>query len=157
MRKPRFALAMLLLLSLQSAALAAQAGRGGRSGERDEIIEAVFRYQIEHHSPARGYRVYYLAVGGGRLLPPADRFMRRFGGHLLPVKKFVRSAYEPVRLEAEGGIVLGVGSIERVGKRKVKVYGYSFTRFSEGLNWIFDLRREGRVWVVTDVANFNLS
>jgi hypothetical protein len=80
--------------------------------------------------------------------------MRRFGKGVPPVRKFVREAYQPEEIEREGGMVLIVSSIRWKSKSKVEVFGYTSSGLRTGLNWRYDLKLQGKKWVVIDVAHF---
>lgn len=125
--------------------------------EKYKIIETVLRSYMNTYSTAKGYKVYYIGVElDGKDI--TSEFLKRFEGNVPPVKDFEPSEYDPERIKKEGGVVLGIRGIERVGKSKVKVYGLTFgTGHGEGLNWIHELERRGRSWVIVDEANLNLS
>ena len=124
--------------------------------EKFRIIETVLRRHMSHYSSAKGYKLYYIGVElGGRDV--TRQCLRMFARSNPPVKEFDPSRYDPQQIKREGGIVLGIRGIERVNKSEVKVYSLTFVSgFGEGLNWIHELRKSGRSWIITDEANLNL-
>ena len=125
--------------------------------EKYRIIDAVLRRQMENYSSAKGYQVYYIGVEiDGRDV--SKECLKRLARSNASVREFEPDKYDPERIKREGGIVLGIRGIERINKSKVKVYGLAFASgFAGGLNWIHELERRGRDWVITEEASFNLS
>lgn len=125
--------------------------------EKYRIIETVLRSYMNNYSSAKGYKLYYIGVEmDGKDV--TGEFLKRFEGNVPPVKEYEPSKYDAEQIKKEGGIVLGIRGIEWVGKSNVKVYGLTFgTGSGEGLNWIHELKRRGRNWVIVDVAHLNLN
>ena len=126
-------------------------------GQKYYIIEVVLRRYMKNYPPAKGYKLYYIGVelDGNDV---TKELLKRFAESSPLVAEFEPSKHDPERIKREGGIVLGIRGVERINKSKVKVYGLTFvSSFGEGLNWIHELRRRGRNWVITDEASLNLS
>ena len=125
--------------------------------EKYKIIETVLRAYMKIYSSAKGYKLYYIGVEmDGKDI--TGEFLKRFEGNVPPVKEYESSKYDPEQIKKEGGIVLGIRGIEWISKSKVKVHGLTFgTGPGEGLNWIHELKRRKRNWIIIDVANLNLN
>jgi hypothetical protein len=147
---------MTLLIACILGAPVSASGAQSR-GQKYDIVEAVLRRYMKHYPPAKGYKLYYIGVelDGNDV---TKELLKRFAESGPPVKEFEPSKHDPGQVRREGGIVLGIRGVERINKSKVKVYGLTFVSgFGEGLNWIHELRRRGRDWIVTDEASLNLS
>jgi hypothetical protein len=125
--------------------------------EKYRIIEVVLRRYMKNYPPAKGYKLYYIGVElDGKDV--TNELLKRLSQNKLPVREFKPDSYNPELVKRDGGIVLGVSGMERINRTKVKVYGLTFVSSSrEGLNWIHEVERRGRSWVITNEASLNLS
>ena len=155
MKPTKLVLATLLITCIFSTPVSSSGAQS--RGQKYGIIEAVLRSYMKIYSPARGYKLYYIGVElDGKDV--TKEFLKTFAESKLPVKEFEPSKYDPEQIKREGGIVLGIRGIERINKSKVKVYGLTFvSSFGEGLNWIHELRRRGRNWIITNETSLNLT
>lgn len=125
--------------------------------EKYRIIDAVLRRHMENYSSAKGYKVYYIGVEiDGQDV--SKECLKRLAPSNPAVREFEPDKHDPEQVKRERGIVLGIRGIERINKSKVKVYGITFVSgFADGLNWIHELKRRGRNWIIAEEASFNLS
>ena len=113
-----------------------------------EIVEAVFRYQLQHYSQENRSNVFYLAFGKADPGPAPDETVEAFSKHTPPVKKFIRSQYDVTRIKEERGLVLGIAEIKKRNNAPVEVEGYSFVVPGEAQGFLFHLIRENGKWLV---------
>jgi hypothetical protein len=148
---------MLAILLITTTFITPVSSSGVQSREEKyRIIEAVLRRYMENYSSAKGYKLYYIDVEleGENF---TKGLLKRLAQRSTSVKEVEPGKYDTEQIKREGGIVLGIRGIERINKSKVKVYGLTFaSSFGEGLNWVHELKRRGRNWVITDEASLNL-
>ena len=93
-----------------------------RAVEEENVVELVFRYQIEEESKSEGKAIFFLARPADT--DPSDEFMQRFSG-LPGVRKFSqgnkRGDGVTDKKTGERGIILDVHRIEWVNDAEVKV------------------------------------
>lgn len=120
-----------------------------RAEDEDNIAEVVFRYQMNDCFPGRQRQVYFLRRAKD---DPSDRFMKRFEGDTPPVKKFSQSTKLSDGLadkdSRQPGILLGVAKIEWDDAAKVTVIGSCFADTENVMEYVYEVIREGKQWVV---------
>jgi len=119
------------------------------SPEDNELVEAVFRFQLEHHNQKRRWKVFYLAIG----LDPSDEecvehWVTALRDNPLPVRRFIRKEYDAERIQKESGFVLGVAEVKRKSETEAEVEGYTFIIPGEAQGYRYYLVRENEKWVV---------
>jgi hypothetical protein len=114
-----------------------------------ELVEAVFRYQLDQHTQQKKWKLFYLAYG---LSPDDDEcvqvWVKTFSHHNPPVLKFKKSEFDVERIKEEHGLVLGVAGVKRKTETEAEVEGYSFVVPGEAQGFRFSLIRENGQWFV---------
>jgi len=113
----------------------------------DQILEAVYRFQLQQYTQERRWNVFYLAAGleGGSA---SNKSVDAFNKHIPPVKKFIKSEYDAERLKKERGLVLGIAGITKSTASEAEVEGYIFVVPGEATVFHFSLVRENGEWLV---------
>jgi hypothetical protein len=112
----------------------------------EEILEAVFRYQLEHCYTKRSPGVYFLSRHDQDL---SDSFMEKFKGHRPPVRK--RSQMVGDFMDKESGvqgIILDVEGIKWARRREIEVEGACVAGRLDGHGYLYRVVRERDRWVV---------
>jgi hypothetical protein len=141
-------LVALALICAVALAVSSAQPRNPRVPEDLEIVEEVFRYQLQHYSQEKRWNVFYLAFGLTDPGPAPDETLEAFSKHIPPVKKFIKNEYDVTRIVQEKGIVLGVGKIKKNDNATVEVEGYTFVVPGEAQGFLFHLIRENGKWLV---------
>jgi len=117
--------------------------------EDRELVEAVFRYQLERSVKEKRWNVFYLAFGGYPFDEECvDAWINAFSDHAPPVKKFKTSQFDLERIRQEKGLVLGVERIKRTTETEAEVEGYTFVTAMEAQGYSYFLTRENGKWIV---------
>jgi hypothetical protein len=124
------------------------AGALPNSAEEQDVVEAVFRYELRQHSPGKTWKVFYLAIGLENPSAPAAEFMTRFREQQPLVKRFVGSEYSSEQMVKEHGLVLGIGGVKWKSATEAEVEGYRFVVPGEAQGFRFEVKREEGEWVV---------
>jgi hypothetical protein len=152
---------LAVLLALQFAGCAVFKASHNVSGKyKDDIREAVFRYQFEHNGlELQGEQwVYFLAYKDDGWKSPSPEFMKRFAGLKPPVKPVSDADIEPGsgtvrdKVMLYKGIIFYIGTMEWVDENMAKVEGgyYMGNEGSRGNSYYVE--RQGDSWVVTKEA-----
>lgn len=146
----------LLSLVFVSVLLTGYSTVPARSDDEEDIREAAFRWELERLASPRD-EVHFLALlsdDGTKLQDPSDKFLARFAGQEVPVRKVsdcTRSASEGVREKETGrrGRLFKVGKVVRLGESEADVEGeYYFNGTSAG-GYTLRVARVKGLWVVT--------
>jgi hypothetical protein len=119
--------------------------------EDRELVEAVFRYQLEQSVKEKKWNVFYLAFGwyaSDEDEACVDRWVDAFPDHSPPVKKFAKNQFDDERIREEKGLVLGVAEIKRKTETEAEVEGYIFILPGEAQGYSYSLTRENGKWIV---------
>ena len=119
--------------------------------EDRELVEAVFRYQLEQSVKEKKWNVFYLAFGwyaSDEDEACVDRWVDAFPDHSPPVKKFVKNQFDAERIRQEKGLVLGVAEIKQKSETEAEVEGYIFVTPGEAQGYSYSLARENGKWIV---------
>ena len=117
--------------------------------EDRELVEAVFRYQLERSVKEKRWNVFYLAFGWTKVDEECvDAWVDAFSDHAPPVKKFIENKFDAERNRQEKGLVLGVGGIKRTTETEAEVEGYIFVVPGEAQGYSYSLTRENGKWIV---------
>jgi len=113
---------------------------------RDDIVEAVFRHQIQKHRAD----VYFLSLESGD--DPTDEFMGRFKGNSL-IKRVSQSTFGSSYFvmdinSKERGAVLHAGPIKPINDNEVEVYAMISTGRDGSRGYSYHLLHEENQWVV---------
>ena len=141
-------LATLALICAVAPAVSSAQTANSRVPEDLEIVEAVFRYQLQHYSQEKRWNVFYLALGLTDPGPASDETLEAFSKHTPRVKKFIKSEFDIARIMQEKGLVLGVSEIKKKDFDTAEVEGYTFVVPGEAQGYLFQLIRENGKWVV---------
>jgi len=116
-----------------------------------ELVEAVFRYQLELSVKEKRWNVFYLAFGWN----PSEegeacieRWVDAFPDHSPLVKKFAKNQFDVERIRDEKGLVLGVAEIKQKTETEAEVEGYIFVTPGEAQGYSYSLTRENGKWIV---------
>lgn len=114
-----------------------------------QIVEAVYRYQLQESVKEKRWNLFYIAFGSPEIDEAcSERWADLFKDHTPPVKKFARNGFEAERMKKENGLVLGVGSIKRKSEIDAEVEGYIFVVPGEAQGYSYFLIRENGKWIV---------
>jgi hypothetical protein len=130
----------------------------------DDIREVVFRYQFENSDPVKWERnwVYFLQLMPGRK-SPSERFMKRFAGHVPPVKPLSdcvivkRNGTVIDKETGEQGIIFCIVEIKWVDEYKVEVDGSFYVANLCGEGHIYSVEWKDGAWVVTKDVMYCIS
>lgn len=118
--------------------------------DEDDIAEVIFRYQFKECFPDKQRQVYFLFRKAKE--DPSDEFMKRFERNAPPVKKFSQGTKRSDGItdkdSGQRGIVLGVGKIQWLNDSKVEVIGSCFADTDNLMEFVYDIIREGKQWIV---------
>jgi hypothetical protein len=123
--------------------------------ERENIAEAVFRYQLDHCHLGNMKQVFFLSLGIDT--DPDEAFMKRFvkSGHT--VKKFSQSSYEKGlvtdKTTGERGVRLLVTEVELSNNSQAKVKGACYSALGSISDQMYLVARENNEWVVKSAKN----
>ena len=119
--------------------------------EDRELVEAVFRYQLERSVKEKRWNVFYLAFGWDAP-DEADACVQgwvdAFTDHSPSVKKFAKNQFDAERIRQEKGLVLVVAEIKRKTETEADVEGYIFVMPGEAQGYSYSLTRENGKWTV---------
>ena len=119
--------------------------------EDRELVEAVFRYQLERSVKEKRWNVFYLAFGWNPSEEGeacVERWMDAFPDHSPRVKKFVKNQFDAEGISQEKGLVLGVAEIRQKSETAAEVEGYIFVTPGEAQGYSYSLARENGKWIV---------
>ena len=127
----------------------AQSREACPSSNDNDLVEAVFRYQLDQHAQQKRWKVFYLAYG----LPTEDdecvqAWVKAFSNHTPPVMIFKKSEFDVERIKEEHGLVLGVAGVTRKTEAEAEVEGYSFVVPGEAQGFRYNLIVESGKWIV---------
>ncbi len=136
-----------LLCIVSNAAVTAQ------SADEESIVEAVFRYQLEHCYKNRDRlpKMYFLSRNNKDL---SDKFMERFKDHTLPVRKRSQVDAEAKAFcfvdkeSGECGIILNVQGIKLVSDTEAEVEGGCIAGGRDGYGYMYRMMREKGKWAI---------
>jgi hypothetical protein len=150
---PPFAIALITLILGISAATVWYLKRQvfTPATEEENVVEVVFRHQIEEESKSEGHTIFFLSRP--KDTDPSDAFMRRFDGKR-GVRKFSQSKKVSDGVNdketGERGIILDVHRIEWINNSEVKV-GVGTYVWSWGQSGsVCRVVRENGKWAVKD-------
>lgn len=142
---------LTLVFAVASLGLAADEARESQS---DDVREAVFRWQFEHHNaPAQltNAQVYFLELGPSAD-DPTDEFLKRFDGHKPPVRKGSSCIVNGSAMDkktGERGIIFRITSIVWQSDSTVEVNAGYYEGGLSVRGSLYILKREKRKWRVT--------
>jgi hypothetical protein len=125
-----------------------------RDMDKQDIREAVFRYQFNHNASGQqqNAKVYFLSLDQDK--DPSNEFMERFKGTEPPVKKASqasKSAGGVVDKETgERGLLFRITSIKRLGENEVEVEGGYFEAGQSASRNVYRVKHENGKWVVKE-------
>jgi hypothetical protein len=149
---PRFAIALTLILGISAATVwYLKHPASSRTAEEENIVEVVFRYQMDEENKAEGATIFFLSRP--KDTDPSDGFMRRFEG-IRGVRRFSQSkkVSDGVRDQATGerGIILDVHRIEWLNEAEVKVGVGTFVWGGGQSGSVCRVVRENGKWAVKE-------
>jgi len=139
----------VLSSTLASASLSQQPVKRLTDEEKNDIREAVFRYQF--HNNASGLQQlansYFISIEAG---DPDDKFMERFKDHDPPVKKSSRVKGEwGVKENGRGSLMFRIDGIKQISADEVEVAGGYFEDGLSASGNIYTVQRIKDKWTVT--------
>ena len=149
----RFAIALLTFVVGVSAATVWYMNRPtfSRAVEEENIIELVFRHQIEEEGKSEGVAVFFLSRGEDT--DPSDEFMRRFVD-MPGVRKFSqgnkRGDGVTDKRTGERGVILKVHRIEWISDAEVKVGTGTYAWGMGQSGYVCRVGRDNGRWIVKD-------
>ena len=111
----------------------------------EEIIEAVFRYQIKHCYEARSPKLYFLSYREQDL---SDSFMARFNHHEPKLRKRSQMFGFKDKATGESGILLAIGNINRISDVKAEVRVSCGAASLDGYSYLNQVERKRGKWIV---------
>ena len=111
-----------------------------------DILETVFRYQIDHCYKTHSSKIYFLSY---KEQDPPDDVLTRLSGYGDHVRK--RSQMRGFRdtETGESGILLAISKIERDGNTTIRAFGSCGTAMLDANSYVYKLRRKNGLWRVT--------
>jgi hypothetical protein len=121
--------------------------------DKDDIREAVFRYQFIHNASGQqqNAKVYFLFIGKDK--DPGDELIERFKDHKPPVKKGSRASLEGGAIDketGERGLVFYATTIKEISEDKVEVEGGYYEAGLSSSGNTYTVERKDKKWVVTE-------
>jgi hypothetical protein len=123
---------------------------------RDDVIEAVFRHQIDYCRPAAGSEAaqYFLSIGRGPA-DPQPEFVARFVNQTPPVLPVSRAGFQApdgiARALADGnGRLFRVIDVKMLGAKKARVTGGIVDPGSAATERVYTVEKRGGRWEVVD-------
>jgi hypothetical protein len=122
----------------------------------DDVREAIFRYQFQHnHSGIQQQAAVYCLSVSEKTTDPTDTFTKRFEGNTPPVKKVSEcsaSADKGVSDKATGGhgLIFRIGTITLHGTTEATAEGGYYEGGDSASGNVYQVRRQGSEWVVTE-------
>jgi hypothetical protein len=111
----------------------------------DEILETVFRYQIDHCYRRLPRKVYFLSY---RQTDPTDSLMERFGSYGTLVRKYSERREFYKQRTGGRGVLLGIASIESKNDTILSVEGSCGLGGLEGSSYVYRVEKKDGKWRV---------
>ncbi len=111
----------------------------------DEILETVFRYQIERCYREFPRKVYFLSY---QQTDPTDNLMERFRSYGTLVRKHSERREFYKKHSGDFGILLAIASIDSKNDMVVSVEGYCGLGALEGSSYVYRVQKKGGRWRV---------
>ena len=134
-------------------ARSAHSDSSAKSQELD-ILEAVFRYQIEHCYSTLPDKVFFLSYTGA---DPSDDLINRFKADRVSIRKRSEMAGFYQDRKDQNGILLNVSGIEPKIGAVVNVKGACRIGMLEGSSSMYELVKRGNKWKVKRVRLLGIS
>ena len=126
-----------------------------RISERDNIYEAVFRYEMAQHNSSVGRTVYFLSYGDDKI--PSDKFLQRFRVSNISVKTsadpFLNTGGQFFGENALTELALYLTEVKWLSDSEVVVGGSCRGNWGYLYSYLFRVRREGDKWVIVEVKS----
>ncbi|HXJ90694.1 MAG TPA: hypothetical protein VMS18_28050 [Candidatus Binatia bacterium] len=134
----------------------------GRSKEEDNIREAVFRHQFQHNASGQKQQAhaYCLSIRlADKDADPTDEFMKRFSGHMPPVRKASQCRWSKGEVvenhTGKPALIFSISNITWISDTEVTVGGgYEEANLSSSGNTYTVKKNDGKWTVSQDRMNW---
>ena len=162
---------IVILTILCTKVVGAQSAQARRAADEDSIREAIIRTQIAHNPVGEQANIFFVSLGKGKGKDAPARFLKRFTGSMIVVKKGSDCHFDPKPLPDLGidkssaymiygirdkktgkpGVQMYIGKIKWISRHRAKL---DFRYYSGGLSAghytdVLLVRRNGS-WSVKD-------